>query len=192
MTDRQQVFVKAAMEIVGTEGYNKCTIRNVAARVGVTEPAVYRHFKNKVDLLTIMLQHLQTTILPVLELRQKGNEGLEEVLDRFAQTLFTTLSDNPELGIFLFFEEVFHHEKELKPVLLEIIEEAQKKLSRDLATLQEKKLVRSDLPSQSLGLLLIGTLRLMIGRMHMGHTAQAQDLASQYVQLFLVVLRPQA
>ena len=110
MTERQQVFIQAAMDIVSTEGYSKCTIRNVAARVGVTEPAVYRHFQNKVDMLTLMLRHLQSTILPVLELAQTGAEGLNEILNHFANGLFTTLSNRPELGIFLFFEEVFHEE----------------------------------------------------------------------------------
>jgi len=188
MTERQQVFIQAAMDIVSTEGYSKCTIRNVAARVGVTEPAVYRHFQNKVDMLTLMLRHLQSTILPVLELAQTGAEGLNEILNHFANGLFTTLSNRPELGIFLFFEEVFHQEKDLKPVLLGILNEAQEKLGRSLAELQKRDLVRSDIPAGSLSLLMIGTLRLMVGRMRMGYGARPSELGRQYVQLFSTLL----
>lgn len=190
MTEKQKVIIKAAMEIIGSEGYSKCTIRNVAGRVGVTEPAVYRHFKNKLELLTKILEELQSAILPAFTLTLEEGMDLHDCLNAFASKLFFTLTEHPEYGIFLFFEEAFHQEKALKPTLLAIVERAQGKLSDSVAGLQEQKICRTDLPPEALSLMLMGTLRLMVSKTHMGYEESWEDLKSLYVQLFTKVLKP--
>jgi AcrR family transcriptional regulator len=190
VTDKQREIIRAAMDIVSREGYSKCTIRNVAARVGVTEPAVYRHFRSKIELLTVMLEELQAAILPSLTLQAGGDETLEECLQAFAGRIFTALTERPEFGIFLFFEEAFHQEGDLKPTILGMMERAQKQLSGSLAELQARKICRTDLPPESLALLLMGTLRLMVSKIHLGHPGSREELRDRYVELFIRVLAP--
>lgn len=49
--DLRETLVTAATAIVRARGHEAVTLRAVAARIGVTEPAVYRHFAGKDDLL---------------------------------------------------------------------------------------------------------------------------------------------
>jgi len=190
VTDKQREIIQAALDIVNREGYSKCTIRNVAARVGVTEPAVYRHFKSKLELLTVMLQELQAAILPSLTLPAGEGQTLEDCLGAFAGRLFAALTERPEYGIFLFFEEAFHQEGDLKPTLLGMMERVQKQLSGSMAGLQTRGLCRTDLPPESLALLLMGTLRLMVSKIHMGHPGSREELRDHYVKIFARVLSP--
>jgi AcrR family transcriptional regulator len=190
VTDKQREIIQAALDIVSREGYSKCTIRNVAARVGVTEPAVYRHFKNKLELLTVMLEELQAVILPSLNLKAEEGNTLHGCLQDFSVRIFHALTEHPEFGIFLFFEEAFHQEKDLKPTLLGMVERAQAQLSRGVERLQEQKLCRTDLPAGSLALMLMGTLRLMASMTHMGYTGPREELRDRYVELFSRVLAP--
>jgi AcrR family transcriptional regulator len=44
-------LIKAALRAIAEEGPNGFTLRDVARRVGVSPPAVYRHFRDKEDLL---------------------------------------------------------------------------------------------------------------------------------------------
>jgi TetR/AcrR family transcriptional regulator, fatty acid metabolism regulator protein len=190
MTKKQKEIIQAAMELISRDGYSKCTIRNIADRVGVTEPAVYRHFKNKLDILTKMLEELQSVILPTFTLTLNEGMGLEECLRGFSSQLFFTLTLHPEYGIFLFFEEAFHQEKALKPTLLAIVELAQGKLSQSVLRLQTLGICRSDLPPESLALMLMGTLRLMVSKTHMGYPVSREELRDRYVEIFFRVLKP--
>jgi AcrR family transcriptional regulator len=49
--DLRAQLVLAAAEVVARRGHEALTLGHVARRVGVTEPAVYRHFANKAALL---------------------------------------------------------------------------------------------------------------------------------------------
>jgi AcrR family transcriptional regulator len=47
----RSALIKAALRAVADEGPDGFTLRDVARRVGVSPPAVYRHFRDKEDLL---------------------------------------------------------------------------------------------------------------------------------------------
>jgi AcrR family transcriptional regulator len=45
--ERRDEIVRAAMECFAARGFSGTTTREIAARVGITEPALYRHFEGK-------------------------------------------------------------------------------------------------------------------------------------------------
>ncbi|BAH35636.1 putative TetR family transcriptional regulator [Rhodococcus erythropolis PR4] len=65
--DRKQQILAAAGELFREHGYHNVSVAQVAAGVGITAPALYRHFKNKPDLLYAAV-----------------NAGIESLYDRVA------------------------------------------------------------------------------------------------------------
>jgi AcrR family transcriptional regulator len=55
LTVRQKDILKAAIAIIANQGYEKLTIKNLATKIGVTEAALYRHFKSKRENETMIL-----------------------------------------------------------------------------------------------------------------------------------------
>jgi TetR/AcrR family tetracycline transcriptional repressor len=51
-----EAVIKAALEILDTEGIENVTLRAIAAKLNVQAPALYWHFKNKQDLTDDMAQ----------------------------------------------------------------------------------------------------------------------------------------
>jgi AcrR family transcriptional regulator len=49
---RRGEIMDAALGVIGDKGYEAGTMREIAARVGVSEPALYRHYASKEALLT--------------------------------------------------------------------------------------------------------------------------------------------
>jgi len=49
-TDTAQRITSEALVLFAEQGYDRTTMAGIAARVGVTEPALYRHFKDKKQL----------------------------------------------------------------------------------------------------------------------------------------------
>jgi AcrR family transcriptional regulator len=58
VTERQFEIIQAAGKILTVEGVGGLTIKRLAAEMKFSEPAIYRHFKNKEAILTTMLQYL--------------------------------------------------------------------------------------------------------------------------------------
>lgn len=55
MTERERQILEAARDLFLVEGLDGLSMRKVAARVGVTAPAIYRHFRNKEALVMAMI-----------------------------------------------------------------------------------------------------------------------------------------
>ncbi|GEM_PF-6507829 len=51
LTDGQNKIIITAMTMIPECGINNITLKKIAERMGVTEPAIYRHFKNKNDFI---------------------------------------------------------------------------------------------------------------------------------------------
>ena len=55
--ERREQIISQATSIIARHGYWGFSVRQVAEACGLTEPAVIYHFKNKVGLLTAVLEH---------------------------------------------------------------------------------------------------------------------------------------
>jgi AcrR family transcriptional regulator len=53
---RRGEILVAALQVFAEKGYDAGTMRDIARRVGVTEPALYRHFASKEDLFMELLR----------------------------------------------------------------------------------------------------------------------------------------
>jgi AcrR family transcriptional regulator len=63
LTPRQEEIVQAAMAVVQEEGWANLTVRRLAERLGVTDPALYRHFQGKRELALAIAGRLQRLLL---------------------------------------------------------------------------------------------------------------------------------
>jgi AcrR family transcriptional regulator len=68
---RRGEILDAALGVFAEKGYDRGTMRQIAERLGVTEPALYRHYAGKEalfeDLIGAAGDHLITVVGPVLE-----------------------------------------------------------------------------------------------------------------------------
>jgi TetR/AcrR family transcriptional regulator, regulator of autoinduction and epiphytic fitness len=60
----RRVIMQATLDELGEHGYGGLTIEGVAAGAGVGKATVYRHWRNKLELLEAALQELRAEIVP--------------------------------------------------------------------------------------------------------------------------------
>ncbi|WP_326673549.1 TetR/AcrR family transcriptional regulator [Streptomyces sp. NBC_01257] len=60
--DRKARIVSAAAELFRTRGYHNVSLADVATEVGITAPALYRHFRGKPDLLLHVVESTVATV----------------------------------------------------------------------------------------------------------------------------------
>lgn len=183
LTDRQKDFLQASIQIVSKQGFSKLTIRNVAAAVGVTEPAVYRHFPNKLALLTAMLEDLQGAIMPHFLALRDGTEDPELNFNNFIRNLFEEFKQRPAYAPFIFSEEIFHNEPQLRSKLQQVLGENIGVLTEAFESLQIERVCRTDIGAQELALMTLASIRLAVSRWHINAgKLRLKDLADQLVR----------
>jgi AcrR family transcriptional regulator len=60
---RQKEIVSAARKLIVKYGSEHVTVRKVAQEIGVTEGAIYKHFKSKRDVLSFLVDDIETTLI---------------------------------------------------------------------------------------------------------------------------------
>lgn len=60
---RKQQIARAAMEIISEEGMHNLVMVKIAKRVGVTDAALYKHFKSKDEMLFYMIEDLENSMI---------------------------------------------------------------------------------------------------------------------------------
>ena len=188
-TDRQNDFLRAAIDIVSRNGFSKLTIRNVASAVGVTEPAVYRHFPTKLALLEAMLEELQSALLPHFYRLKRGSSSPRRTFEEFIKGLFEEFRIRPAYAPFIFSEEIFHNEAQLKKKLQEVMSENIRVLTWAFGEWQQNESCRTDIPPQEIALLTLASIRLSVSRWHisegeLGLAGLAESIVSTLTTLF--------
>ncbi len=64
---RRQQIVDIIRRIISSKGIESVTISEIATQIGTTKTAVYRHFKDKQDILSILIDNIEETLLGALD-----------------------------------------------------------------------------------------------------------------------------
>lgn len=84
-------ILRAAVEVMGEDGYEGASIRDMAARAGVSVAALYYHFPSKLDLLREFLDEAYDVILARLDRRlEAAGPAATDQLDAVVGTLIAS------------------------------------------------------------------------------------------------------
>jgi len=73
---RQQQIIEAAAKLIFKYGSEHLTVKRIAAEVGISEAAIYRHFKSKKSILSFLLTHIEESLLGDISPETTGTEPL--------------------------------------------------------------------------------------------------------------------
>lgn len=79
---RQRQMADAARAIAVKYGSEHVTVRRIAKEIGVSEGALYRHFKSKRDILSLMVERIEEDLVSDLEKGSEAGGTPLEILDR--------------------------------------------------------------------------------------------------------------
>lgn len=85
---RRHQIVQTARKIVATHGMASLTIQELAREVGVSEGAIYRHFKSKDDILLVLIQEIERNLLDIISDSARPHEGAMGQLKHLFQRHF--------------------------------------------------------------------------------------------------------
>lgn len=161
-TERQLEIVETALELINELGIQGLTMKNISKKIGISEPAIYRHYENKVEILLAILDILKEKTAKIFESEQKANRtALEKIEDLFMQH-FQNFSKNPALLSVIFSEEIFRNEPLLIKKIIEVIEKNGAILKDIIRQGQKDGEIRNDIDVNHLAIMVMGSLRLYV------------------------------
>lgn len=155
--ERQKEILNTTLEIVHEEGYKNLTVRNIASRINITEPAIYRHFDNKKDIVTNLAKKVfeegQIRVNP----EEYGNPF--ELLRDILLNHFERLERNPHITAILYQSEIFREYPEIKQLFITHSKKNEETLISIVKNGQEKGVFSKDVDPAIFALLFMGSVR---------------------------------
>ncbi len=163
-TNRQKEIVVTSIDLIARNGIQGLTIKNIARKVGVSEPAIYRHFDSKIDILLGILSYFRDRTISALEGISSSHLSPMQQLESIFQDHFKRFTDSPALASVIFSEEIFQNDKRLSEEVLSIMKLNQGKILAIIKEGQKNSEIRADIPEEQLSLIIMGALRIIITR----------------------------
>ncbi len=165
-TEKQQEILITSLNLISEKGIQGLTIRNLSLKLGISESAIYRHFENKIHIILALFDLMKYKSCELLESELNSNltavQKIEELFDKH----FESFSKMPSLASVVFSEEIFRNDKRLVEKASETIAYNTKLLQKILQDAQRNKEIRTDISSECLSLIIMGTLRFFIRSWH--------------------------
>ncbi len=162
LTARQQQIVETAMALIAEKGIQNLTIKNIASRIGVTEPAVYRHFTSKDEIVMTLLDSFEEQGNRLLqELQQQQGTALQK-LAYFIFDRYQRCAENPDMAKVMFSEEHFQGDARYSARMMGIMRRHKEEIHRIIVEGQEKKEIRGDVSPTAVFRTMFGAVRLLV------------------------------
>jgi AcrR family transcriptional regulator len=110
--NRKQQILELATELFGREGYDKVTVKRLADACGITEPAIYRHFRSKEDIYISVLESLKGRLdYQETFARLEDETNIETLLKTLAEHIIDFYSHNADIYRLLLFAALRGHDR---------------------------------------------------------------------------------
>ncbi len=162
-TDRQVEIIEAATRRIDQYGIQNLTIKNLASDIKVTEPALYRHFKSKNDILMSLLNYFITRMEHRISSISHDNEKSpsENLIDLF-NFQFKTFTERPAVVSVIFAENIFHFDEGLSLKVSQILELMQGYVEKNIVKGQLNGDFSKQIHPSTLSTILLGGIRLTV------------------------------
>jgi AcrR family transcriptional regulator len=164
MTERCEQIVDAAILLLSQGGTEALTIKNLAKTVGVTEPALYRHFESKTDILVAILKRLEVNMQRLFEQSMAREDGVLDQIQTVYKRVFRNFTSEPAMASVIFSEEMFRHDPRLAEHVSCIMDTVRGRILGLLRSQKGRTECRRDVPVKDLVQVIMGSLRFLVTR----------------------------
>lgn len=161
---RQQEIIDTALEIIAENGIENFTIKNLAKARGVSEPALYRHFESKQNILILIISQYRNSTFDLFDQFIESDMLSYKKIESFYIEIIRRFSDKPSLSGILFSDELFRHNKTLTGEINVIIEMMHARIENILKKAKLKKELKAEIPCGDIAWIIMGTMRMAITR----------------------------
>ncbi|MBT5759654.1 MAG: TetR/AcrR family transcriptional regulator, partial [Candidatus Marinimicrobia bacterium] len=103
-TERQNQIIQESIQLIAEKGIQGLTIKNISKAIGISEPAIYRHFENKDDIILAIISTMKQNTEEELSHVDENNPTIDKI-KKMIQGHTDRFIKNPSLTAIIFSEE---------------------------------------------------------------------------------------
>lgn len=161
-SERQAEIIEKSIGIIANKGIQGLTIKNLSKEIGISEPAIYRHFESKTAILVAILSTFQDMAELLNEMMSNSEDTAIEKISFLFGKMTEVFMETPSLVSVIFSEEIFKNELVLKNKITGILNKQQETIESIFSKGQENNEIRMDISFQNMALIVMGSLRLLV------------------------------
>jgi len=159
---RQKQIVAAARKLIIKHGGEQVTIRRIAEAVGISEGAIYRHFKSKRDILALLAEDVEHTLLSDLNSDSILACTPLEALDSILRSHLSAIEQRRGVSFQVIAEIVAFGDKGLNKKISDSINKYIDSLAEILSRGIKSGEVKEDIDLKAVAFILFGTIQALV------------------------------
>jgi AcrR family transcriptional regulator len=155
---RREQIVAAALNLIAAQGLRRLSVGAVARRVGLVPSAIYRHFKNKEEMLGAAFQFVRRKAEENLNAVCEQAPGALERLEGLLKLNIRMVRELQALPRIIFAESVYADRPERKRLAYEMVKGYLGRLEEIVRQGQQQGQIRSDVDPHAVAVMFWGLL----------------------------------
>lgn len=159
LTVRQKQIIDITIKIISEKGIQDLTMKNLSGKLGISEPAIYRHFESKQKILVAVLESFKHQNSLINDNTKIEGETSFEHLCGSINLIMIRFKNNPAMSAVIFSEENFQNQNELSEMVKNIMNSTIEYFNTLIEMGQRDNSIRSDMGKEELTIIVMGSLR---------------------------------
>ncbi len=156
---RQGQIVDAARKVIIKYGSEHVTVKRIAKEVGISETAIYRHFKSKKDILSLLADGIEESLVgDITRASREGSTPLE-ILDSVLRSHLSSIEQRRGISFHVIAEIISLGDKKLNGKVSHAIDSYTGCLKNLLAEGVKSGEVREDIDLEAAATVLFGIIQ---------------------------------
>jgi AcrR family transcriptional regulator len=161
-SERQKEIINESLRLIANSGIQNLTIKNLAKAVNISEPAIYRHFTDKMDILLNIVIYLTISEKWILKkAREAGPAALDQVEGFFVEH-FRQIAADKNSTVLRCSEALFQYDPQLSKKIISMHHMSRDTLREFVEHGQKTDKIRTDISANQLTIVIMGAFRYFI------------------------------
>lgn len=161
-SNRQLEIIEAAGKLLMDNGIKGLTTKNLASQIGFSESALYRHFKNKEDIIVLLLDYLFSNIKERLDVIEQKETSSINKLEAVFKSQFAFFNENKHFIVAILSEGLFDETEKIYSSMHKIINYKAQLISTIVNEGKDNNELNNSIPTQEMVHIIMGSFRLMM------------------------------
>jgi AcrR family transcriptional regulator len=158
-TIRKKQIMDAARKLIVKSGSEHVTVRNMAREVGITEAAIYRHFKSKREILSFLADSVADGLLRDIDMARNVGFTSLDIIDEILRTHLSGIEQKRGMSFLVLAEVISFGDKSLNKKVSDNIRIYVDRLKLLLSDGVQAELIRKDIDLEAAASLLFGMIQ---------------------------------
>jgi AcrR family transcriptional regulator len=186
-TVRKKQIMDAARKLIMRAGSEHVTVRNMAKEVGISQAAIYRHFRGKAEVLSFLADSVADGLLHDIDMARNVGFTSVDIIDEILRRHLSRIEQKRGVSFLVLAEIISFGDKSLNKKVSDHIQVYVGRLRVLLADGVRAGLVRQDIDLAAAALLLFGMIQGLVNIWALN--GYKFDLVEKYSELWIVYKR---